>query len=216
MKIESKEYCNIIILGYKLPKLEEKCIKSIIRNTKQPYLLTFIDNHSTGKSLTEMWNMLVLTTPKWCKYICLLNNDTEVSPLWLSKMVDTLEKDPMYGFCGPSTNSCHSPQKNIPTYEQAQEHKDEYEIMKDPISGFCLVFKKKIWLTLNAFDERFKFYGSESNFIDLAQQQGYKCVWQKDSFVYHVGEASVKSSKMNVQEEREKAKKLYWGDRKKK
>lgn len=212
----SKEFCNIIILGYKLPELEEKCIKSIIRNTKQPYLLTFIDNQGTNNTITEMWNTLIHATPNFCEYVCLLNNDTEVSPLWLSKMIDTLEVDPMYGFCGPSTNSCHSPQKNISTYEEAKKYNGIHEIMKDPISGFCLVFKKKIWWELDGFDERYTHYGQESDLLDRAQQKGYKCIWQKDSFVYHVGEASVKSSKMNVKEEREKAKKLYWADRKKK
>jgi GT2 family glycosyltransferase len=87
--------------------------------------------------------------------------------------------------------------------------------MKDPISGFCLLFRRSLWLRLRGFDERYKLYGQESDFVDRAQKLGLKVVWRKDAFVYHEGEASVKAHSYDVQAEREKAKRIYWQDRRK-
>ena len=70
-------------------------------------------------------------------------------------------------------------------------------------------------LKLGGFDEKYKFYGAESDFIDRANKQfGYRCAWVKDAFVHHIGEASVKNSDMDVQKERSNARELYWKTRK--
>lgn len=209
------ETVNIIVIGYNVPKLERACLKSIHANTTHPYLLTYYDNFASGLTLTQAWNKLIEYSP--CNFICLLNNDTEVSPMWLVLMMDSLGKkvdSQEIGFVGPSTNSCHSPQKQIPTYEAALSHAGEVEIMTAPISGFCLLFSKATWLELHGMDERYELYGQESDFIDRAKNcLSLVCAWRKDAFVFHHGEASVKANNINVAEERKKAKTIYWKDR---
>lgn len=204
---------DIIVVGYNLPILEERCLKCIRNFTEYPYVLTFRDNYKTGLTLTQMWNTLIRKSRK--EYVCLLNNDTEVCPGWLTKMMQTVLTIPDCGFVGPSTNACHSPQKMISSYEMAKLYKGQYEKMEQPISGFCLLFRKATWEKLGGFDERYALYGQESDFIDRAKKLGLHCYWRKDAFVHHVGEASIKSSGVNVEEERNKAKKLYWSTRKK-
>jgi len=201
---------NIVILGYGLPKIESECIASVIEHTKNPYYISYVDNKNTGKTLTQMWNMMLEISG--ATYTCLLNSDTVVTPNWLTKMVETLESDNKIGFVGPSTNNCHSPQKTI-TFDQAKEMPRTEEVMKDPISGFCLVFPTMLRNIIGSFNEQYNFYGQESDYIDRAKQEGYKCVWRKDAFVWHIGEASVKTSDMDVKQEREKAKKIYWSNR---
>lgn len=206
---------NIIIIGYNVPKLERICLRSVHANTAHPYLLTYYDNFNSGLTLTQAWNKLIEHSP--CKYICLLNNDTEVSPDWLTLLYDTLGKEidsKRVGFVGPSTSSCHSPQKEIPTQEEALQHRGEIEIMKQPLSGFCLLFAKSTWVDLSGFDERYGLYGQESDFIDRASRQlNLVGAWRKDAFVFHHGEASIKANNVDVDSERKKAKRIYWRDR---
>jgi GT2 family glycosyltransferase len=209
------ETVNIIVIGYNVPKLERACLKAVHANTVHPYLLTYYDNFTSGMTLTQVWNKLIEYSP--CKFICLLNNDTEVSPDWLTFMMDSLGKEidgKTVGFVGPSTNSCHSPQKGIPTREEALQHRGEVELMQAPISGFCLLFSRETWHDLHGMDERYGLYGQESDFIDRAKLfLDLVCAWRKDAFVFHHGEASVKAHKVNVAEERQRAKAIYWADR---
>lgn len=209
-------YVDIIIVGYRVPDIELECIETVIHNTKYSYVLTYIDNYHTGYTLTQAWNKLIKAS--MCDYICLLNSDTAVSEGWLSKMMDTLLSDKQIGFVGPSTNNCHSPQKEVDTECKADvlaSQEDVMEVMKDPISGFCVLFRRAIWEQLGGFNEKYKLYGQESDFIDRAQQAGYKAVWRKDAFVFHHGEVSVKKHGYDVETERNRAKKIYWGDRRK-
>ena len=200
---------EIIVIGYNLQKIEGECLSSITSNTTyRPYSISFFDNYESGLSLTEAWNWLINLSD--AEFIVLLNNDTIVRPGWLRGMVEVFGFSDGVGFVGPSTNNCHSPQKNIPTFEEAQKHLGESQVMEQPISGFCLLFRKSLWNKLGGFDERFRFYGQESMFQFKAQQLGYKIVWKKDAFVYHIGEASIKTCDRDVEAERKEAKKLYW------
>ena len=203
---------KIIVIGYNLPNTEQACLQSIVSYTTHPYILTFIDNFNKDMTLTQRWNDLIAWSPE--EYICLLNSDTVVSPMWLSRMMETLLEDDTNGFVGPSTNNCHSPQKNIPTYKEANKYLGKYEVMQSPISGFCLLFRRGIWDELGGFDSRYKLYGQESDFVDRAQKLGYRAIWRKDAFVCHEGEASVKAHGYDATAEREIAKKIYWSERK--
>jgi len=203
---------NIIVIGFRLGKIERSCVSAIVANTTFPYVLTYYDNHENEYTLTELWNKLIHASV--CNYICLLNNDTEVSPRWLEKLVDTLETNDDCGFVGPSTNSCHSPQSEVGTLLEAERLGKSEVVLPDPISGFCLLFKKSLWEKLDGFDVRYKHYGQESDLIDRAKKLGYKSYWRQDAFVYHIGEASVKASGINVVFSRKEALDLYWGTRK--
>ena len=136
---------EIIVLGYGLPDVERECFYSVCTNTTPgTYIFTYMDNVCDVLSLTEAWNKLIGKSQ--CAFICLLNSDTWVCPGWLSLLLEPLRRSKQLGFTGPSTNNCHSPQKQIATYEEACKHKGEIAIMKDPISGFCLVFNRDIWV----------------------------------------------------------------------
>lgn len=203
---------DIIVVGFGLDKIEINCLRSIIKNTAHPYLLTYYDNKKNKYTLTELWNMVISRSP--CEYICLLNNDTEVYPYWLTKLVETFSMRPKCGFVGPSTDNCHSPQSTVKTFEEANKHPNVVRVTTDPISGFCVVFKKALFDKLGGFDCRYKHYGQESDLIDRAQRQGYESCWRVDSFVHHIGEASVGPAKIDVKAAREEAKRIYWSSRK--
>ena len=208
-----KPFVDIFVVGYDLPEIESKCLASVVKHTKWPYVLTFFDNYGMSSSLTEVWENFVSKSNE--NYIVLLNNDTEVHPQWLTRMMEVMLVDPTIGFCGPSTNNCHSPQKQIGTFELAEHNINQVEFVKDPLSGFCLLLRRKAWEDVGGFDLRYSLYGSESDLVDRAHKLGYKSSWVKSSYVFHHGELSIKKSGVNVEEERTKAKKLYWSERRK-
>lgn len=204
---------NIIIVGYGLSKTEKNCFNSIIKNTAHPYIITYYDNQKDKYSLTKLWNTLIKNSIT--DHICLLNNDTEVCPHWLLRMFYAYKKYEYKAFIGPSTNNCHSPQKNVDTFEKASSYvgQDAIEELSQPISGFCFLFNTNIWYKLDGFDERYDFYGAESDFIERSVRiHKYKSVWAKDAFVKHIGSASINKSGKNQEEARKKALKLYWND----
>jgi GT2 family glycosyltransferase len=201
-----KDSTNIIVVGFNLFEMEEKCLGSVVRHTEVPYLLTFYNNFGNKHTLTEVWNYLIGKSP--CKYICLLNNDTVVSPFWLSRMLETLQKEHV-GIVCPSTNRCRSKQKSVNTYEKAYKATPKEMVSNTPLSGFCFVFRKELWTQLGGFNPTYKFYGQESDFMYKSNRLGKMVVWRRDSFVFHHGEASIKASGKNVERERNKARDLY-------
>ena len=204
---------NIIVIGYNLPDMEKECLDSIEKNTKYPHKITFFDNYESGYTLTQIWNKLIRESEE--EYICLLNNDTVVHQDWLTKLIGTLQHSPHIGFVGPSTNNANGHyQEKINSYEEACKYPGIGEEVQEPLVGFCLVFRKSLWAKLNGFDERYSLYGQESDFIYRGMQIGYRQIWRHDAFVFHHGEASVKSSGVNIAEERAKGRKLYWSDKK--
>ena len=205
---------HIIIIGYNLPEEEKQCIESVYNNTDHPCAVTFYDNYQTGYTLTHVWNVIIENSPY--NYICLLNNDTIVYPKWLSRMMYILLNYPKCGFVGPSTNDTKTgPSQEIITWDQAEAQHGNFEPVTSPLAGFCIVFPKDVWKKLGGFDEWYTFYGQESDLEERAMCQGYSCVWCKDAFVYHIGEASAKKHNVNIAAERQRAHKHYWSTRKK-
>jgi GT2 family glycosyltransferase len=209
--LKNTHLVDIIIIGYNNPDLDSSCLKSVISNTTDwPYKITYFDNYNSGYSLTQIWNKLIKDSK--CEYICLLNNDAFPTKTWLSKMMKFLLSIKSKGFVGPSTNNCHSIQSSINSEELIKNYLDITVILpaKKHLSGFCLLFPRVIWSKLNGFDERYTLYGQESDFINRAQKLGFNCWWRKDAFVYHNGETTIKKCNIDVNTEREKARKLFW------
>jgi hypothetical protein len=193
---------DIIIIKYNNKKVEDDCVKSIVEFTDSPYNLTLYDNFPNNHNLGKLWNRLIEKSD--CENICLLNSDTEVSKSWLRDLEIALE-EPLAGCVGPSTDNCHN-QQAIDTPE---------EIFVDfgktypnwCLSGFCILFPKKIWEECGGFPEDFGFYGQEVAFLDKVMKLGYKQIWRTDVFIHHIGSSSAKKAqtegKMDEFKERE-------------
>ena len=155
----------------------------------------------------------MLIEKSMAEYICLLNNDTIVYKGWLKKLIDVL-KDDSVGAVGPSTNQCHTPQKVDKIYKQKElvDFGKEYN-GKLQLSGFCLLFPKRIWEEVGGFNEKFGFYAQENEFLLRVQRSGYKTIWRKDAYVWHKGEASgqklAKEEGFDIAKERELGNRLY-------
>src|SRR3972149_488967 len=145
--------CEVIIIRYGLPEMEDACIESVKKNTRD-YELTVYDNFKEKENLGKLWNRLIGQSR--CEYICLLNSDTLVTPDWLYNLLEVFEKEFRVGVVGPTTNHSHNEQSMHPTA-------DRYTVVdfaryKGTISGFCMVFPKAIWEKVGGFPEDFGFY----------------------------------------------------------
>ena len=228
--VNGKPPVNIIVIGYactpKVQKIQTEAMATIMNHTQYPHVLTFFENYGSGVTLTQAWNRLIDQSK--CPYVCLFNNDAFAEDGWLTKMIEVFDEYgrghlmPVFdtsmkvGFVGPSTDNCHSPQQ---IGEKKAHHPDmvnQVEIMRDPMSGFCIVFKKELWEQLNGFDEKFELYAQESDFCDRAHKKlDVLSAWRKDVFIHHLGETSVKASGIDRDKERQKGKDLYWATRSK-
>lgn len=193
---------EIIIIKYKNPTDELKCLKSVIESTDD-YSLTVYDNYPQNINIGVLWNKLIHRS--WADYICLLNSDTIVSKGWLKKLLEVFELKPDCGVVSSVTNSSGNPQEQKKaTKKEIVCYTDEYGQMAT-LCGFCLVFPKTTWEKVGGFPENFGFYGQECIFLAEANKLGIKQYLRKDVFIYHKGSSSAKLAEkrgeMNIKEE---------------
>lgn len=178
--------CEIIIIKFNAPEVENACIESVKKYTKYPYKLTIYNNYPENEKLGVIWNRLIDKSK--CEYICLLNSDTIVEPGWLSNMMRTIESDPLTAVIGPATNSCATIQN--------QGRGEGTEIV-DSLAGFCYLLRKSAWKRAGKFDKRFGIYGQESALNYAIKRLGLRLKWQKNVFVKHLHGYSVKKADKN-------------------
>lgn len=188
---------EVIIVKFNLPEYEKQCVGSVVFNTSN-YNLTVYNNYPQNENLGKLWNRLIKRSNS--KYICLLNSDAIVFPNWLEKLLFTFSLDSKIGIVGPTTNSSRNHQSLYRHKHIFVDYGQSYP--KYCLSGFCLVFPKKIWKKVGGFPEDFGFYGQDVIFIDKIMKAGYKQIWRTDVFVYHKGSASVRNSEMDEKKER--------------
>ena len=72
---------NIILIRYKNPEVEDRCIKSIEQFTDlNRHKLTVFDNAPENINLGKLWNRLIEESDE--EVICLLNSDTVIEGEW--------------------------------------------------------------------------------------------------------------------------------------
>jgi GT2 family glycosyltransferase len=118
-----KKITDIIIPTYENDSLTAQCIKSIIDCTeKGTYRIIWVDNGSkrvdkTLKAIKDINSIYVFLQENTgfvgavneglrlsnADTVCLLNNDTVLTPGWLGKLLNQLENNPKLGIVGPLT-----------------------------------------------------------------------------------------------------------------
>ena len=178
--------CEIIIIKYGLPEMEQECIDSVIEHTSDVnYVLTVHDNYEADEGLSKVWNELICSSD--ADYICLLNNDTRVEDKWLSKLLECFDEDEKLGALGPMTNASTGPQGNCRKYRTTTKRLMQ---ARYPLVGFCLVFPRKVWEEIGGFDEGYEIYGEDSDFIMEVKERRYTVKIRTDVFIFHHGKSS--------------------------
>lgn len=212
---------SIIILTLNQLTLTVQCLESIKRNTPEEHEIIIVDNGSSDETvpflkthypeLKLIENKKNLGFAKGCNQgvevsegeaILFINNDTVVPPGWLAPMLHALNSDSRVGMAGPVTNYIsghqripvtYSELKNMETFaaEYCETKRGQVQEVRRLI-GFCLLVKRSVLDEIGWFDERYGLGNYEDDDLCLrAIQYGYKLLIALDSFIHHIGHASM-------------------------
>lgn len=148
-----------------------------------------------------------------CKYIWVLNNDTEVESNSLSLLVSEMERDKEIGILGSKLVYYHNKNviqglggKYLPwrflTQHIASNHlitskydNDTISKQIDYIIGAALFVKAEVFKTVGLLDEQYFLYFEELDICLRARKHNYKLKTITDSIVYHKEGATISKEK---------------------
>jgi len=138
------------------------------------------------------------------EYLCLLNNDTLVTPGWLVKLLDAARRDPEIGVVGnlhitPATGRInhagmafdrelrahHLYRDMDPAYAPAHVTR-EFQL----VTGACWLVPRGLFLELNGFDPIFRNGCEDADFCLRVRRLGRKVLYVGESMIYHHGASS--------------------------
>jgi len=135
------------------------------------------------------------------KYAAFLNNDVEVEPDWLQKIIEVMEQDPLIGAAQPKILQL----KNRMLIDSLGGVIDRlgraYDLghglpdmpnLKKPFEvfyarGAAIVVRADLFRKLKGFDEDYFIYYEETDFCWRLKLLGYKVVTVPTSVIYHLG-----------------------------
>lgn len=207
---------SIIVLTYNNLDLTKACLESLEKNTTYAnYEIIIVDNASTDGTQTFLkqhysQHTVILNTENkgfsggnniglkaaQGEYLVILNNDTQLTPGWLSTLVQHLQRNPDIGLIGPTTNNIGN-QAKITTYYKntVQMLSEAYKISLENMGGliplktlafFCVMMPRKVLEKVGLLDEQFGIgFFEDDDYCRRVEQAGYKIICAKDVFVHH-------------------------------
>jgi GT2 family glycosyltransferase len=148
----------------------------------------------------------------WSKFVVLLNDDTEVTPTWLSRLVDIADRDASIGACQPKLLSLIDPQffeyngcaggmldvYGVPlcrgrVFDVIEEDRGQYDSTKEIFwaGGAAVLIRREILDETGLLDESFFAHMEEIDLCWRIRLLGYRILSVPSSIVYHVGGATV-------------------------
>ncbi len=139
------------------------------------------------------------------EYVLLLNDDTEVSPDFLNKLIEVAEKQQDAGMLGPRVFLYGQSQQvwfagarfdqkasEIITseFDQTGNHNDTEPMESDYITGCALLVKRKALEKVGLLDENFFLYWEDVDWGLRCIKAGYKNLVVTDSIIWHKPSAS--------------------------
>jgi len=214
---------SVIIVNYNGKELLEKCLESLFKVEYDNFEVILVDNNSTDETLefvTKNYPSIIIIkldsnkgfaepnniAAKIAKgdYLLFLNNDTVVTPNFISEMIKVTENDKKIGICqslllkpdGSIDSSGDFIDKLGVVYNSKTKTNEIKEISS--ARGASMLIQKKIFENLGGFDEKF-FVSFED--VDLGWRTwilGYRVVLIPTSIVYHFGGATIKKIKSEI------------------
>jgi GT2 family glycosyltransferase len=244
----SKDKSTTPVVSIIIPVVDQaamtvRCLQSIRANTKLPHEIIWIDNGSKPENLGVIRRQA--TRPRvQCKliknknnvgfikatnqgiresksdYIILLNNDTEVSWRWASKLLKPLMNNTKVGAVGPVTQSKIAwqeasnlnrrwkmglPRLNGHTKEAYAEilskkfHGKYLDVGSHPLSFFCVAMRRSIFSEIGYLCEEMSVgLGDDDEFCMRLRAHEYTLMISLSTFVYHAHRTTFNALKLGV------------------
>ena len=229
-----RERVSIVVLIWNNLEVSLKCIQSILTMTRHPYELILVDNGSDkpiekilkkmlrkNKHIKLIRNDCNQGFPQGCndgmkqatgEHILLLNNDTLLTPFWLTRMVASFTFQDT-GIVGPMSINIAGFQnincKEIP-YNDSRELCDfsnQFALQNlgifpsvELITGFAMLIRKELWKKIGGMDPVFGFGNCEdADYCARAKRAGFVINLCNDIFIHHIGSISFKELEVDVE-----------------
>jgi len=214
---------SVIIVNYNGKEYLEKCLESLMKINYKNHEIIIVDNNSIDQSVEYVKNtypsVIIIKLEKNYGFaepnnigaknakgdlILFLNNDTEVSPNFIEKMVNVLNRDPKIAICQSlllkPNQEIDSSGDYVDVLGRAYSSRKKLTEVKEILSarGASMMVRKDSFWDLGGFDK--KFFASFED-VDLCWRAwlwGYKVVLVPDSIVYHKVGSTVKKLSSEV------------------
>ena len=214
---------SIIIVNYNGKELLQKCLDSLLKVNYNNFEIILVDNNSTDGSvefITKNYPSLIIikldsnkgfAEPNNVaakiskgKYLLFLNNDTVVTPNFISEMVKVMETDKKIAVCQSlllkPDGSVDSSGDFIDHLGVVYNSKTEIDEIREVSSarGASMLVRSDIFEKLDGFDQKF-FVTFED--VDLCWRSwilGYRVLIIPTSIVYHEGGITIKKIKSEI------------------
>ncbi len=214
---------SVIIVNYNGKSLLEKCLESLFKVNYDNFEVILVDNNSTDDTVdfvTKNYPSVILIKldsnkgfaepnnigAKIAKgeHLLFLNNDTIVTPNFISELVKVMENDTTVAICqslllkldGSVDSSGDFIDKLGVVYNSKTKTDEIREISS--ARGASMLVRSSIFKKLNGFDEKF-FVSFED--VDLGWRTwilGYRVFLAPTSIVYHLGGTTIKKIKSDI------------------
>jgi GT2 family glycosyltransferase len=227
----------VVVVNYNGLADTQRCLRSLRNLSTQGVFTVVVDNASTEdpcpilqadfpefhyvrNSRNEGWaggnNTGIRVALEWgADQVILLNNDTEVHPNLVERLLATAAAHPDYGILGPVINFLEEPgtlmtdgctfnepgyngffqRKPVPVAPDGLAGVTEVDI----VNGCCMMIGGSVFRKIGLVDERFFLIHEESDFCLRARHAGFRCGVLGEVLVWHKGSSSFKRTGKQIQ-----------------
>ena len=215
---------TIVIPAHNCVDMTRTCLDSIRAHTEGSYEIILIDDASDPSASAafkamETTDLRVVRNASrrtfsannnqaarlsQARYLCLLNNDTRVTPGWLSSMVAVAEREPGLAVLGnkhlfPQNDMLHHcgigfDEKGFPVHLHPNTPPLTYavNVQRDLqcVTFACVLIPRAAYEKLEGLDEAYRNGFEDCDFCLKARAAGYRIVYTPASTIYHHGQAT--------------------------
>jgi GT2 family glycosyltransferase len=212
---------GIVILNWNRPDDTIACVQSLQRMNYSNYQVVLVDNGSRDDSVKRLRAAFPTIDlidngenlgfakgnnvgakhllKQQCDYVMLLNDDAEVAPDTIERLIVAAESDPAIGVVGPTI--CYYGQPRViwsaggaVSHHGEPSHLDvdlDFSVVGtaprdvDYVTGCAILVKRAVVERIGLLDERFFIYFEETEWCARAHQAGFRVVHVPESVMWH-------------------------------
>ncbi len=233
MQDATEKAVYIIVLNYKNLADTVACLASLRKITYNKYRIVVVDNDSRDGSYESLKEQetdccilqsgenrgyaagnnigIRYALEQGADYVCILNNDVEAEPDFLTKLVRYMESAPDVGMTGPVVyefaerdriqsagfSICVGRGSTEPLLQGKTKtaiNREKTAEFCDGLSGTCLLVKREVLEKAGLIPENYFLFFEEMEWCLHIRKNGYKLATVLTAAVYHKGSATLKKT----------------------